>query len=71
MRNYYVIVVATLLVVFGMLLYPTVHFAISGGTGYSGLDKTGFLPLTAAAVTLLPYAFLGFVIYAIIKLSKR
>ncbi len=65
MRTYYIIVVGILLVVFGMLLYPTLHIVIGG------VDLTGFLPLTASATILLPYAFLGFVVYAIVKLSGK
>ncbi len=62
MRTTYFIVIAGLLVVLGLLLYPTIHYV-------NGLvDTTGWLPLTAAAKTVLPYMFLGFVIYAIIHM---
>jgi len=62
---FFLITVAILLLVFGMLTYPTVR-TIVGNT-----DTTGFVPLLAAAVTLLPYGFLGFAVYAVWRLVKR
>jgi hypothetical protein len=53
-----------MLVVLALLTYPTLHSIISA------VDLTGQLPLTAAAVTLLSYAFLGLIVYAIIRLKK-
>jgi hypothetical protein len=59
MRTFYIIVVGTLIVVFGATLFPTMRLM----TGY--VDTTGFPPLLKAAVTFTPYAFLLFVVYAI------
>ncbi len=73
MRTYYIIVVSVLLVVFGLLFYPTLHLVV-GNVDVSTVPTPThipFLPLTASAVTLLPYAFFGFVVYIIIKLSGR
>lgn len=65
MKVFYIIIVSGLLVVFGMLFFPTIHFM-------NGLvDTTGFLPLLTMAVTLLPYAFLFFVLYAVFLLIRR
>ena len=65
MKGSYLAVVALVLIVFGLLLYPTVREMI-------GLvDISGLLPLTQAAVTSLPYLFLGFVIYGIYQQAKR
>ncbi len=69
MRTYYIIVVSVLLVVLGMLSYPTIHNVVISQNVTD--PAKGFLPLTSSAVTLLPYAFLGFIAYAIIKLSGR
>lgn len=68
MRTYYIIIVSGLLVVFGLLFFPTLNIVV-GSVNVTA--AAGFLPLTGAAVTLLPYAFLGFIVYAIIKLSGR
>ena len=68
MRTAYIIVIGGALVVLGMLFYPTVHSMI----GESGVTvANGFLPLTAAANTFLPYAFLAFIVYGIIKMVRR
>ena len=61
MKTAYWLTLGGILVVLGMLFYPTLH-------GYiTGVDRTGMLPLLSSAVTLLPYGFLGFVVYAIFK----
>ena len=68
MRTFYILVISVALVVLGLVFYPSLHIVIEGANVTVG---TGFLPLTAAAVTLLPYAFLGFVVYALFKLRGR
>ena len=65
MRTYYFIVISVLLVVFGVLLYPTIHLVV----GF--VDTTGFLPLTKAATIALPYIFLAFIGWAIFQMKKR
>lgn len=65
MRTAYILTIAGLLIVIGMLMYPTLHFM-------NGLvDTTGFVPLLKMAVAILPYAFLGFIGYAIFQMAKR
>ena len=64
MRSFYIIVISVMLIVLGMLFYPTVHTMVGGA------DTTGFLPLTTASLTFLPYAFLAFILYAIFKTAK-
>ena len=65
MRLYYILVICGILVVIGLLMYPTLHRLIGN------VEITGFLPLTKAAVILIPYAFLGFIIYAILQVVRR
>ncbi len=65
MRLYYIAIICVIVIVLGMLFYPTVHGVIVT------TNTTGFLPLTAGATTLLSYAFLGFVLYAIIQMVRR
>lgn len=65
MRTAYIIVISVLLITLGMLFYPTAHSMITA------TDTTGFLPLTISANRLLPYAFLAFIAYGIIKLVRR
>lgn len=65
MRTFYIIVIGGILVVLGLLFYPSVHIVV-GAT-----DTTGFLPLLSGAVAFMPYAFLGFMIYAVIKLRGK
>ena len=68
MRTFYIITIGVVLVVFGLLLYPTLNKVVGSVNVSVG---AGFLPLTAAAVKLLPYAFLGFIGYIIIKMSGK
>ena len=64
MKPAYFIAIAVIVVVVGMLTYPSLH-------GFVGtVDRTGFLPILSAAITFLPYAFLLFVVYAIFKRSR-
>ena len=56
--------IIVLLMVFGALIYPTLHSMVDD------VSTTGFLPLLAAAVVGLPYMFLGFVVYAIFRVVK-
>ncbi len=65
MRNAWVIVSIVMVVVIGLLSFPTVHLLIDA------VDTTGQLPLVASAVTFLPYAFLLFIIYAINRIGKE
>ena len=53
------------LVAVGLLLYPTIK------EQFGFVDTTGWLPLVTAAFTVVPYAFIGFVIYAIFRQSRR
>ena len=65
MRAFYAIVITGILIVLGMLFFPTVNYV-------SGLvDTTGWLPLTKAGLALMPYVFLGFVAWGIYQLKKR
>jgi hypothetical protein len=63
----YVIAVSVLLVVLGALLYPTVHTMVGAAVDAS----SGWLPLTTAAATALPYFFLFIILYAVVKLSRK
>ncbi len=68
MRTAYVIVISIMLVVLGLVFYPSLHSVVSNA---NVTVAGGFLPLVAMAVTLLPYAFLGFIVYAIFKTRGR
>ncbi len=59
MSKTFVVFIAVLIAVLAMLFYPTLHTMISD------VDKTGWLPLTAAAVVALPFVFLGYAVYLI------
>ncbi len=61
MKTFYAIVIGGMMAVLAMLTYPT----LSGFVSVT--DTSSFLPLVTAAFTLLPYAFLGIVIYAMIR----
>ncbi len=65
MRNAWVIVSIMLLVVVGLLLFPTAHIIIDA------VDTTGQLPLVTSSIKLLPYAFLTFIVYAINRITKE
>lgn len=52
-------VVAFLVVIIGMLLYPTVH------TNYSGIDVTGFTDLEKAGMIVSSYTFIFFIVYIV------
>jgi hypothetical protein len=61
MKAAWAITLGIILIVLGMLFYPTLN-------GYiHAVDRTGFLPLLSSMVVLLPYGFLFFVVYAIVK----
>lgn len=64
MRAFYLVVIAIMLVVIGMLFYPPLREVF----GY--VDTSGFLPLTEAAVTFMPYVFLLFIVYGIVKQAR-
>ncbi len=73
MKTLYLWVVSGLLVVMGMLLYPTLHLNVSSANTSSMLADgtiTNFLPLTTFAMVVLPYAFLGLIVYAVIQSRK-
>lgn len=59
MKVAYFLTLAVILIVLGMLFFPSLHGVILG------TDRTGMLPLLSASITILPWAFLGFVVYAI------
>jgi hypothetical protein len=65
MRTYYILIICGIVVVLGLLFFPTVNTVVGA------VDTTGFLPLLAAGTTILPYAFLGLVLYCIIKTNKK
>ncbi len=53
--------VACVVIIIGMLVYPTVHLNISG------VSVTGFTDLEKAGMVLLSYSFLFFMGYAVWK----
>ena len=65
MKTYYFIVVAVIVAVLAFLLFPTINTVVNSG------NTTGFLPLTTAAQTSLPYAFLGMAVYAVLVMIRR
>ncbi len=65
MKLAYFIAIAVILVVLGMLFFPSLHLSVGNVT------TTGWLPLTIAAKTFLPYAFLLFVIYGVFRMARR
>lgn len=65
MRGAYIFAVALVLVVLGMLFFPTIHSMIGN------FDLSSELPLTQFAIILLPFAFLFFVYWAIHQLNKQ
>ena len=65
MRTAYVLTVAGILVVVALLIFPNLSVA------NAGVNMTEWLPLTKSAGTFLPYAFLLFVVYVIMRLARR
>lgn len=57
--------VAFLVIIIGMLFYPTVH------TNFSGIDVTDFTDLEKAGMVILSYAFIGFMVYIVYAHVKR
>ena len=64
MKFVYVGIVGLIVVVLGLLFFPTVHI------NFWNINTTGFLPITSAAAALMPYVFLAFIVYAIFLLVK-
>jgi glucose uptake protein GlcU len=58
-------VVAFLVIIIGMLLYPTIH------TNYASIDVTGFTALEKAGMAILSYAFIFFFIYLVYAHIKK
>lgn len=58
-------VIAFLVLILGMLFFPTVN------TNVSGIDVTGFTALEKAGMALLPYIFLGLMVYIIFAHVKK
>ncbi len=56
--------VAFIVIIVGMLVYPTVHLNISS------IDVTGFTDLEKAGMAILAYAFLFFMGYVVWKHIK-
>lgn len=64
MKLFYLLVAGGVIVVIGLLLFPTVNGMVDLA------DVSACLPLIQSAKAGLPYAFLGFVFYAIWKVAK-
>jgi hypothetical protein len=64
MKTYFIIIISGLMVIFGLLLYPTIRTIVAAQS------TTNELPITTAARYLVPLALLGFVIYGINRLRK-
>ena len=60
----FALTVIGVVIVVGMLAFPNVS------TMLRSVDTTGWLPLTASAMTFLPYAFWGFIIYIALSVWK-
>ena len=58
-------VVAFLVVIIGMLFYPTVH------TNVSAIDVTAFTDLEKAGMAILSYAFVFFMAYIVYAHVRR
>jgi glucose uptake protein GlcU len=58
-------VVAFLVVIIGMLLYPTIH------TNYISIDVTDFTALEKAGMVILSYGFIFFMIYLVYSHIKK
>ena len=64
-KGFLVLVVAVVVAIIGMLLYPTVHFI------WSGIDVTGFTSLEQGGMVLLSYGFLFWMGYTIFRLIRK
>lgn len=51
--------VAFIVIIIGMMVYPTVHFNIMS------IDVTGFTDLEKGSMAILAYAFLFFMVYVV------
>jgi len=58
-------VVAFLVIIVGMLLYPTIH------TNWSGIDVTDFTALEKSGMVILSYAFIFFMAYLVYAHVRR
>jgi hypothetical protein len=54
-------VIIGLLLIMALVLFPTVRWATSS------INMTGFLPLFAMVTVMLPYIFVGLVIWFVVK----
>jgi hypothetical protein len=57
--------VAFLVIILGMLFYPTVH------ANWSGIDVTGFIDLEKAGMVIMSYAFIFFFVYLVLAHIKK
>ena len=65
LRTFYVVIIGGMLLVLGMLFYPSLHDIVGV------VDRTGFLPLLSTSLIVLPYVFLGFILYGILRMVRR
>lgn len=61
LKTAYFLAALLMIGVIALITWPTLHGMIQG------VDMSGWLPLTAAAVTFLPYAFLALIAYAVFR----
>lgn len=65
MNGFVALVISILIVVVGMLLFPSMHLIIGS------FDISAFPPLAKAEITGMAYAFLAIVGYIVFKLWKK
>lgn len=64
-RYFLATVVAAIVIVIGMLVYPVVH------SNWAGIVVTGFTDLEKAGMIVLSYAFIFFMVYIVWVHVKR
>lgn len=64
-KTFLALTVAAVVIIVGMLLYPTVHL------NWAGIDVTGFLDLTKAGMVIMSYALIFFLVYLVLAHIKK
>ncbi len=64
-KIFFIFVVGFVVVIIGMLLYPTVHY------NWAGIDVTGYTDLEKAGMVILSYGFLFWIGYSVYSYIKR
>lgn len=64
-RGFLAVVIAAVVIVLGMMFYPTIH------ANWAGIDVSDKIPIVQGGMVILSYGFLFFIGYAIYHAVKK